>query len=111
MLKAWIFLFLAIFSDVFGVSIVNYSQEDNKALVLSILFISIAIAYYCMSLSLKKISVGMAYAIWEIVGLSLITIIAIFAFGAELKMQEYIGLALALLGIALVNFGEKPSNV
>lgn len=39
----------------------------------------------------------MAYAIWEIVGLSLITIIAIFAFGAELKMQEYIGLALALL--------------
>lgn len=53
MLKVWIFLFLAIFSEVFGVSIVNYSQEDNKALVLSILFISIAIAYYCMSLSLK----------------------------------------------------------
>ncbi|WP_104722543.1 DMT family transporter [Helicobacter mesocricetorum] len=111
MLKAWVFLLLAIFSEVFGVSIVNYSQEDNKAFVLSILFISIAIAYYCMSLSLKKINVGVAYAIWEIVGLSLITIIAIFIFGAELKIQEYIGLALAIVGIVLVNLGENRSDV
>ena len=86
-------------------------QEDNKAFVLSILFISIAIAYYCMSLSLKKISVGIAYAIWEIIGLSLITIIAVFVFGVELKMQEYAGLTLAIFGIVLVNLGDKSSDV
>ncbi|MDE5602790.1 MAG: QacE family quaternary ammonium compound efflux SMR transporter [Helicobacter sp.] len=91
--------------------IVNYLQEDNKAFVLSILFISIAIAYYCMSLSLKKISVGIAYAIWEIIGLSLITIIAVFVFGVELKMQEYAGLTLAIFGIVLVNLGDKSSDV
>ncbi|CAM2844945.1 DMT family transporter [Helicobacter burdigaliensis] len=108
MIKAWIFLILAIFCEVFGVSVVNYAQEGgNKIIIYGILFAMIGIAYYFMSLSIRKISVGVAYAIWEIVGLSLITIIALFVFKAELKMQEYIGLALAIIGIVLVNLGEE----
>ncbi|PZT47542.1 QacE family quaternary ammonium compound efflux SMR transporter [Helicobacter valdiviensis] len=108
MFKAWFFLILAIVCEVFGVSVVNYAQVGgSKILVYCILFFMIGIAYYFMSLSIRKISVGVAYAIWEIVGLSLITIIALFVFDTELKTQEYIGLALAIIGIVLVNLGEE----
>lgn len=106
MLKAWIFLVLAIVCEVFGVSVMNYSQEGNQIFVYGFMFAMIGIAYYFMSISIRTISVGIAYAIWEIVGLSLITIIAVFFFGASLKTQEYIGLALAIIGIILVNLGE-----
>ncbi|EEO25244.1 DMT family transporter [Helicobacter winghamensis] len=106
MLKAWIFLILAIVCEVFGVSVMNYSQEENQIFVYGFMFVMIGIAYYFMSISIRTISVGVAYAIWEIVGLSLITIIAVFIFGTSLKTQEYIGLGLAIIGITLVNLGE-----
>lgn len=106
MLKAWIFLILAIVCEVFGVSVMNYSQEGNQIFVYVFMFVMIGIAYYFMSISIRTISVGVAYAIWEIVGLSLITIIAVFIFGTPLKTQEYIGLGLAIIGITLVNLGE-----
>ncbi|WDL73700.1 DMT family transporter [Helicobacter winghamensis] len=106
MLKAWIFLILAIVCEVFGVSVMNYSQEGNQIFVYVFMFVMIGIAYYFMSISIRTISVGVAYAIWEIVGLSLITIIAVFIFGTSLKTQEYIGLGLAIIGITLVNLGE-----
>lgn len=93
-------------SEVFGVSIMNYSKEGNEIFVYGFMFLMIGIAYYFMSLSIRKISVGIAYAIWEIVGLSLITLIALFIFDTSLKTQEYIGLALAVIGITLVNLGE-----
>ncbi|MCI5968450.1 DMT family transporter [Helicobacter sp.] len=113
MLKAWMFLIVAIICEVLGVSVMNSTQGDsqnNPLFVYAFMFIMIGIAYYFMSLSIRKISVGIAYAIWEIVGLSLITIIAIFVFGTSLKTQEYIGLALAILGIFLVNLGDTHSN-
>ncbi|CAG9468753.1 multidrug efflux SMR transporter [Campylobacter upsaliensis] len=110
MLKAWIFLMLAIVCEVFGVSVMNYSQEGNQIFVYGFMFAMIGVAYYFMSLSIRTISVGVAYAIWEIVGLSLITLIAVFIFDASLKTQEYIGLALAIVGIVLVNLGEKHED-
>lgn len=106
MAKAWIFLILAIVCEVFGVSIMNYAGSENKLFVYSFMFFMIGVAYYFMSLSIRKINVGTAYAIWEIVGLSLITIIAVFIFDTSLKTQEYIGLLLAIVGIVLVNMGE-----
>lgn len=108
MLKAWIFLMLAIVCEVVGVSVMNYTQDSptNLIFVYGFMFIMIGIAYYFMSLSIRKISVGIAYAIWEIVGLSLITLIALLIFNTSLKTQEYIGLGLAILGIILVNLGE-----
>ncbi len=81
MLKAWIFLMLAIVCEVFGVSVMNYSQEGNQIFVYGFMFAMIGVAYYFMSLSIRTISVGVAYAIWEIVGLSLITLIAIYRLG------------------------------
>lgn len=110
MLKAWIFLILATICEVFGVSVMNYAQIGNEIFVYSFMFAMIGVAYYFMSISIRTISVGVAYAIWEIVGLSLITIIAVFVFEASLKIQEYIGLALAIIGITLVNLGEYNAH-
>lgn len=106
MLRAWIFLILAVVCEVFGISAMHYSQEKGQIFVYGFMFIMIAFAYYFMSLSICKLSVGVAYAMWEIIGLSLITILAVFVFDTPLKLQESIGLALAILGIVLVNLGE-----
>ena len=110
MLKARVFLLLAIFCEVFGVSVMNYAGGVNKILIYSVMFLMLVISYYFMSLAILRISVGTAYAIWEILGLSLITIISVFIFENHLNLQEYIGLGLALLGIILVNLGEEHSS-
>ena len=110
MFRAWLFLIMAIFCEVFGVSVMNYSGQVNKFFTYGCMFFMLGISYYFMSLTIQRINVGTAYAIWEIVGLSLITIISVFIFGNHLNTQEYIGLTLALIGIILVNLGEKHSS-
>lgn len=55
---------------------------------------------------MKKISVGVAYAIWEGSGVALITLVSVFVFNHVLNTQEMIGLAMAVGGILLVNAGE-----
>ena len=88
-------------------SVMNYSEEGSKIITYGFMFVMLGISYYFMSLAICRINVGTAYAIWEVVGLSLIAVISIFIFGNHLNTQEYIGLALALVGIILVNLGEE----
>ena len=110
MLRAWIFLLSAIVCEVIGVSVLNYSDNTYQTYAYGFLFFMICISYYFMSLAIRKISVGVAYAIWEVVGLSLITLISIFVFSAQLNTQQYIGLALAITGIVCVNIGEAKHD-
>jgi small multidrug resistance pump len=46
------------------------------------------IAFYCLSLTLKTIPVGIAYAIWSGVGIVLITTFAWFFYDQKLDLWE-----------------------
>lgn len=110
MLKAWIFLLIAIVFEVAGVSVLNYSGSEYQLYAYISLYVMICISYYFMSLAILKISVGIAYALWEVVGISLITLISLIFFQVHLSTQQYIGLGLAALGILLVNLGEVKNE-
>jgi spermidine export protein MdtJ len=55
----------------------------------------------------KTISVGVAYAIWEGSGVAIITLVSVFVFGHVLTGREMLGLSMAIVGILLVNAGER----
>ncbi|WP_233201314.1 SMR family transporter [Chromobacterium alticapitis] len=67
---------------------------------------ALALSYYLLSLALRAISVGVAYAVWEGLGLVGLTLVSVWLFGEKLVPQELAGLGLALLGLACVTLGE-----
>ena len=68
------------------------------------------IAFYCLSLTLKTIPVGIAYAIWSGVGIVLVTIIAWIVFDQKLDVWGIVGIALIMSGVLVLNLLSKTSS-
>ena len=60
-------------------------------------------AFYCLSLALRTIPVGVAYAVWSGVGTVLIALIGWIVFRQRLDWPALTGIALIVSGIALLS--------
>ena len=70
-----------------------------------------AAAFYCLSLVLKHIPVGIAYAIWSGVGIVLIAVIGFVVFKQHLDWPAVLGLALIIAGVVVINvFSDSVSH-
>lgn len=103
---AWLFLALAIITEVVGLTAMKAASQSDGYGGYAAMYLSIALSYFFLAKAVKKISVGVAYAIWEGSGVALITLVSVFVFNHVLNTQEMIGLAMAVGGILLVNAGE-----
>ena len=61
-----------------------------------------AISFYLLSLALKTIPVGVAYAIWSGIGIVLVTIVAWVVFGQRLDAGAVVGIGLILAGVVVI---------
>lgn len=121
---AWIFLIIAILLEVsavgllqgipkilesrniYFVTFLNYEITNSNIAKINLL-IMIAVSYYCMSLALREIALGVAYSIWEIVGLIGILFISFVFFTPDLTLRQYFGIALGFIGVICVILGEE----
>lgn len=107
MLVARLFLLLAIVAEVAGTSTMSLIGQGHGWLGYIVMYVLIAVSYYFLSIAAKKISIGVAYAVWEGLGISLITVVSIVLFDSDLNTQELLGLMLAVIGIVCVTLGES----
>lgn len=107
-LLAWLWLVLAIITEVLGSSFLKIAQTMSYGFLVTAFFI--CVSYYFIGLAIKRISVSVAYAMWEVLGVVCIVIIGIMAFDEQLSLMQYAGIACAIVGIMLINFGEVDSN-
>ena len=110
-MKNWIFLCVAIIAEVIATSALKSSEGFSKPIASVIVVLGYIIAFYCLSLTLKTIPVGIAYAIWSGVGIVLVTIIAWIVFGQKLDVWGIIGIALIMSGVLVLNLLSKTSSI
>lgn len=67
---------------------------------------ALALSYFFLAQSVRRIAVGVAYAVWEGLGLTLLTVVGLTVFGESLSLQQLVGLVLAVVGIVCVTLGE-----
>ncbi len=65
------------------------------------------IAFYCLSLTLKTIPVGIVYAVWSGAGIVLITLVAVVLYRQVPDVPAIIGLGLIIAGVAVLNMFSK----
>ena len=61
------------------------------------------VSFYALSLALRTIPVGIAYAIWSGVGIVLISVIAWVIYRQALDVAAIVGMALIIAGVAVIN--------
>ncbi|MBX9974575.1 multidrug efflux SMR transporter [Cytobacillus firmus] len=104
-MNAYILLALAIISEVFGSSMLKATDGFKKLLPsLSVIF-GYGVAFYALSLSLKTLPLGMAYAIWAGLGTVLTALVGIIIYKENVNGKKILGLALIVGGVILLNSG------
>ena len=104
MLRNWLFLVVAIVSEVIATSSLKSSDGFSRFWPSVVVVIGYSISFYCLALTLRVIPMGVVYAIWSGIGIVLITLVGWFLFEQKLDLP-------ALLGIGLIASGGGVMNV
>lgn len=99
----WVFLAVAIISEVIGTSALKASEGFSHLWPSAIVAVGYSVSFYFLSLTLKVMPIGVAYAIWSGAGVALITVIAWVLFGQSLDVPGIIGITLIVAGVIILN--------
>lgn len=98
----YLYLIIAIIAEVSGTLALRASESFTRLAPSVIVVVGYAVAFYCLSLTLKYIPVGIAYAIWSGAGIVLIAAFGFIIFNERLDWAALAGIALVLTGIFLL---------
>lgn len=107
----WIFLGLAIIAEIIGTLLMKYASVSGEMTGHIVMYFMITGSYVMLSLAVKKVALGVAYALWEGIGILIITIFSVMWFGETLSPLKIAGLVTLIGGILLVKSGtRKPKQ-
>ena len=99
----YVFLLVAIVAEVIATSALKQSDGFSRAAPTIVTVAGYAVAFYCLSLALRHIPTGVAYAMWSGVGIVLITLVAWLWRGERLDTPAFAGMALIVAGVVVMN--------
>lgn len=105
----YLYLAIAIVSEVVATTFMKLSEGFTRPLPSIVTAVGYAIAFYFLSLTLKTIPTGVAYAIWSGAGIVLIALIAWLYLGQELDTPALIGMAFIIAGVVIMNAFSKAA--
>lgn len=108
-MKTFIILFFAILSEVIATSSLKFSEGFTKPIPSVIVAIGYGLSFYLLSIALKSMPIGVAYAIWSGIGLILTVIAGIIFWKETLDWARVLGIILILAGIVLINVFSKAT--
>ncbi|TPE19735.1 multidrug/spermidine efflux SMR transporter subunit MdtJ [Pantoea vagans] len=106
---AWVLLSLAIVTEIIGTLFMKWSSLSGSQYGYLMMLAMIACSYILLSFAIKHIALGVAYALWEGIGILLITLFSVQLFGESLSPLKIGGLMTLIVGIILIKTGTESS--
>ncbi len=106
---SYLYLAIAVIFEIIGTAGLQASQQFTKPKPLILTAVGYATAFYFLSLVLRTMPVGIAYALWSGFGMILITIVGLFWFGQRLDWPAVVGLTLILAGVVSINLFSETA--
>lgn len=103
----FVYLSIAIVAEVIGTSALKASEEFSKLWPSLIVIAGYGVAFYFLSLVLKTVPVGVAYAIWSGVGIVLIALVGALLFKQVPDTPAMLGMGLIIAGVVVMNVFSK----
>ena len=105
----WLYLSIAIVAEVIATSALKAADGFTRSGPSLVVVVGYGIAFYFLSLALRGIPVGIAYAVWSGVGIVLISVIGWIAFGQRLDAAAVLGIGLIMAGVIVLNVFSRSS--
>jgi small multidrug resistance pump len=110
MTTSYLYLFIAIVAEVVATSFLKSSDSFSKLWPSVITVLGYAIAFLFLSLALRTMPTGIAYAIWSGTGIVLISLVSWWWFGQSLDLPAIAGMGLIIAGVVVVNVFSKTAG-
>jgi len=104
-----IYLAIAIVSEVIATSALKSSNGFTNPIPSVMVVVGYGVAFYMLSLVLKTMDIGMAYAIWAGLGIVLVSIVGAVMFKQVPDLPAVIGMTLIVIGVFIINIYSKTS--
>lgn len=101
----WLLLLLAVVAEITGTLSMKWATLSDSHSGFILMLVMIALSYILLAFAVKKIALGVAYALWEGIGITLITLLSALLFNEPLSFIKLLGLATLVAGIVLIKSG------
>ena len=103
----WIYLLIAIIGELIATSSLKESVGFSRFWPSVICVIGYGFTFYFLSLAIKEIPIGVAYAVWAGVGIILVAGVGYFWFQQKLDLPAIVGMLLIVSGVVIMNLFSK----
>ncbi|KAB2778375.1 QacE family quaternary ammonium compound efflux SMR transporter [Brucella anthropi] len=103
-------LAIAIVSEVIGTLSLKASEGFTRLGPPLIVVVAYGLAFYFLSMTLKSIPVGIAYAVWSGIGVTLVALIGWLVFGQKLDLAAVLGMGLIIAGVIVLNLFSNTAQ-
>jgi small multidrug resistance pump len=104
-MQSWIILSVAILLEVAGTHCMKLSQGFSRLIPSILIFVFYGLSFVGLTFALKKIDVGIAYAVWAGIGTALIAAIGMLYFKEPLTLVKLVSILLIITGVVGLNLG------
>ncbi|MGB2336840.1 MAG: DMT family transporter [Alcanivorax sp.] len=106
----YLYLSIAIVAEVVATSALNASQGFTRLWPSVATVVGYSIAFYALSLTLRTIPMGIAYAVWAGVGIVLIALVGALFFKQMPDLPAMLGMGFIIAGVVLVTLVSSAAS-
>ena len=103
----WLYLGTAIVAEVIATSVLKASEGFTRLIPSLVVLAGYATAFYFLSLTLRTMPLGIAYAVWSAVGITLVSVIGWLLYKQSLDTPAIIGIGFIVAGVVIINGFSK----
>ncbi|MGJ7456741.1 DMT family transporter [Halomonas sp. RA08-2] len=109
-MMAFVYLALAIVAEVIATSALKATEGFTRLWPSLLVVVGYGVAFYMLSLVLRTIPVGIAYAIWAGLGIVLVAVVGVVVYGQRPDLPAVIGIGLILAGVVTIQLFSSISS-
>ncbi len=107
---SYFYLSIAIVAEVIGTSALKATEEFTRLGPSLVVVVGYGLAFFLLTLALRTIPVGIAYAIWSGVGVALVAGIAAVIYQQVPDAAAILGMSLIVSGVIVINLFSKTAG-
>ena len=110
-MRPYLFLLVAICGEVAGTLSLKASDGFTRLWPSVFTVLCYVLTFYMLSLAIRTIPVGVAYAIWSGLGVVLVTAVSWWVYGQVLDGPALLGMGLIIAGVLVMNLFSDSARL
>jgi small multidrug resistance pump len=109
-MSGYLFLGIAIAAEVIATTSMKALDGFNKPLPLALVVLGYGLSLWLLSLVVKTIPIGIAYAVWAGLGIVLVSIAALFVYEQKLDLPAIVGMSMIVAGVVVIQLFSSTAG-